>query len=349
MNPTDKQRLRRNIIFYSIVLTGALAIVLAALRKVDATHPWHQHIGELDEPGFRYSGEMTDSIPDGYGSAIYADGGRYYGFWSMGKRQGLGKMELPDGTLRFGVWEQDTLPKVKGALYSPGDHIYGIDVSNHQSKIAWENMELYADSTGIVHDNLHSSPFLQPVMFAVIKSTEGADWVAESYASNYRDAKICGITAGAYHFMRLSDIEEQIKNFITHTHLEPGDLPPVLDIELPNREMRRHAAKAVAYAHRWLQAMERHYGVKPILYTYDSYYNSYLKGKGFEKYDFFIARYNPEESPRVPHLEIWQFSEHGKAGGIKKYVDLDAFQGDYADFLHYLQRNAIRSSFHPAS
>lgn len=292
---------------------------------------------------FTYKGGLKDYLPDGYGSCHYKNGVRYHGYWKNGVKDGLGKIVSPKGKMAFGIWKDGELPPVKGAVYTTGQQIYGIDVSNHQSHIDWEDLELYADSAGYVSGQTSSSPYLQPVMFAVIKSTEGADWVAHSFKRNFAEAKRCGIVRGAYHFLRLSDIDGQIKNFIDHTVLEPGDLPPVLDMELDNREMRRHADKACEYAHKWLEAMEKHYGVRPILYTYDSYYNSYLKGKGFDKYDFFIARYNPVTQPRVPHLEIWQFSEVGKAGGISRNVDLDLFMGDYADFEKYVAEKGIPS------
>lgn len=290
---------------------------------------------------FTYMGGLKDYLPDGYGCCHYKNGVRYHGYWKNGEKDGLGKIVSLKGEIAFGQWKNGELPPVAGCRYKTGEKVYGIDVSNHQSFINWEDLELYADSAGIVTGNLKDSPFVQPVLFAVIKSTEGADWVAHSFKRNFAEAKRCGIVRGAYHFLRLSDIDGQIKNFIDHTVLEPGDLPPVLDMELDNREMRRYADRACEYAHKWLDAMEKHYGVKPILYTYDSYYNSYLKGKGFDEYDFFIARYNPEVQPRVPHLEIWQFSEKGKAGGIKKNVDLDIFMGDYKAFEKYMIENGI--------
>lgn len=290
---------------------------------------------------FTYMGGLKDYLPDGYGCCHYKNGVRYHGYWKNGEKEGLGKIVSPKGEIAFGEWKDGELPPVAGSRYKTGEKVYGIDVSNHQSYINWEDLALYADSAGIVTGNLKDSPFVQPVLFAVIKSTEGADWVAHSFNRNFAEAKRCGIVRGAYHFLRLSDIDGQIKNFIEHTVLEPGDLPPVLDMELDNREMKRHADLACEYAHKWLDAMERHYGVKPILYTYDSYYNSYLKGKGFDGYDFFIARYNPETMPRVPHLEIWQFSEKGKAGGVRKNVDLDLFMGDYKAFEKYMHENGI--------
>lgn len=290
---------------------------------------------------FTYMGGLKDYLPDGYGCCHYKNGVRYHGYWKDGEKQGLGKLVSPKGEIAFGQWKDGELPPVAGSRFTTGQQVYGIDVSNHQSHINWEDLELYADSAGNVTGELKSSPFLQPVLFAVIKSTEGADWVAHSFKRNFAEAKRCGIVRGAYHFLRLSDIDGQIKNFIDNTVLEPGDLPPVLDMELDNREMKRYADKACEYAHKWLEAIEKHYGVKPMLYTYDSYYNSYLKGKGFDGYDFFIARYNPEVQPRVPHLEIWQFSEKGNAGGIGKKVDLDLFMGDYKDFERYVIKKGI--------
>ncbi len=291
---------------------------------------------------FTYMGGLKNYLPDGYGSCHYKSGVRYHGFWKNGVKSGLGKLQTPKGEVAFGNWKNGELPPVKGQAYKTGEKVYGMDVSNHQKKIDWEKLVLYADSTGTVTGNLKASPYVQPIMFAFIKSTEGADWVAHTFKYNFEEARRCGIPRGAYHFLRLSDIDGQIKNFIDHTVLEPGDLPPVLDMELDNREMAKYADLACEYAHKWLDAMEKHYGVKPILYTYDSYYNSYLKGKGFDDYDFFIARYNPETMPRVPHLEIWQFTEKGNSGGIETKVDLNIFMGDYKDFEKFVAEKGIR-------
>lgn len=82
--------------------------------------------------------------------------------------------------------------------------------------------------------------------------------------------------------------------------------------------MRAQDDKAREYAFKWLEAMEKHYGVKPILYTYDSYYNSYLKGRGFDGYDFFIARYSGGVRPRVPHLEPVAVHREGELGRHKE-------------------------------
>lgn len=298
--------------------------------------------GEVISREFTYNGGLEDYLPQGFGSCHYKNGVRYYGHWDKGVKSGLGRLVTPQGDIAFGIWKDGELEPVPGQRFKVGERVYGMDVSKHQGKIKWEEMALYADSLGVVTGDLKSSPFLQPVWFAVVKSTEGMDYVDPNFTTNIEGARRSGIVAGAYHFLRLSDINGQIENFIKHTPLLPGDLPPVLDMELSNREMARYHDRAVEYAHTWLNAIEKHYGVRPILYTYDSYYNSYLKGRGFEDYVFFIARYHPETMPRVPHLEIWQYTEKGRAGGIEKYVDLDRFFGNYKEFDEYVTKEGIK-------
>lgn len=298
--------------------------------------------GTLIARDYTYVGDFRDYLPQGFGSCRYLTGDSYYGQWADGYKNGIGKYLTADGELKFGRWEKGTLLVPEGQEYEAGSHIYGMDVSNHQKSIDWETLALFADNKGVVNGTLKSSPYLQPVLFALVKSTEGADMKTESFTRNFEEAKRVGIVRGAYHFMRTSDIDRQIKNFIDNTPLEKGDLPPVLDLELSHRTMRREGKKVRAYAHKWLEAMEKHYGVRPILYTYETYYNDYLKGHGFEKYDFFIARYNPEIEPRVPHLEIWQFTEKGTVEGITTNVDLDVFVGDYRNFEEYVATKGIQ-------
>lgn len=298
--------------------------------------------GVLISKDFTYDGSFKNYLPDGYGKCRYITGNSYYGQWSEGYKNGIGKYEYPDGSLKFGRWKKGVLMTPEGQNFEPGAHVYGMDVSNYQKTIDWETLALYANSDGVVTGRLKSSPYLQPVLFALVKSTEGTDLKTESFKRNFEEAKRCGIIRGAYHFLRTSDIQLQIKNFIESTPLEKGDLPPVLDLELSHRTMKREGKKVIEYAHKWLEAMEKHYGVRPILYTYESYYNHYLKGQGFEKYDFFIARYNPEIEPRVPHLEIWQFTEKGQVEGISTNVDLDLFMGNNHDLEKYVAEKGIQ-------
>ena len=54
--------------------------------------------------------------------------------------------------------------------------------------------------------------------------------------------------------------------------------------------MAKNHAKVIRIAKEWLRIVEEHYGVRPIIYTYNNYYIDYLKGHGLDDYDYWIAR-----------------------------------------------------------
>ena len=65
----------------------------------------------------------------------------------------------------------------------------------------------------------------------------------------------------------------QFENFSKMVTLEPGDFPPVLDIE----EMGKYGTEnLVAEILNWLKLAEKHYVVIPIVYTGSHFYRIYL-------------------------------------------------------------------------
>ena len=163
-----------------------------------------------------------------------------------------------------------------------------------------------------------------------------------TFERNFREAKRCGIIRGAYHFLSVSSpVEAQVRYFIANTPLATGDLPPVLDLEIPKSIMQKEHKKVVRMAKQWLRLVEKHYGVKPIIYTYNNYYIDYLKGHGLDDYDFWIARYGAEPSAR--HWEIWQFTEKGVCKGIDHAVDIDIFRGNFSDLKKYVAKKGIKA------
>jgi lysozyme len=106
----------------------------------------------------------------------------------------------------------------------------GIDVSHWCPKINW------------------GAAIQAGVTFAFAKATEGADPNASSYTdemftTHWQNMKDSGLTRGAYHFIGLplpgtpqaqwnDDLHSQIDHFLSVLGpLEPGDLPPTLDLE----------------------------------------------------------------------------------------------------------------------
>lgn len=292
----------------------------------------------------QYEGEFRNLSPDGFGVMTYEDGSVYSGYWCKGNKQGLGRRLYPDGRIDFGYWFDGMFINA-GRKFSTGDAVYGIDISKYQKGWDWKNLSLFADAEGQVFAGApRNHDFPQPSLFVIMKATEGADLQDPSYVSNVEQARKARIVKGAYHFMTTqSDIESQISNFKQNAVVEKGDFPPVLDIEIPDSRIKAVGQRNVQQmALRWLKDIEEYYGVKPIIYTNDRFRRKYLSGPEFKPYDFWVARYSDKE-PTGDWL-MWQYTQTGRARGVKASVDINLFSGNYSDFLKYIDRAWNRAS-----
>ena len=202
-----------------------------------------------------------------------------------------------------------------------GYEIHGIDVSRYQEVINWEevkDMEVKDIKIG----------------FAFIKATEGRFLVDPRFRGNWLQAGKQNIPRGAYHFfIPGKNPERQAKNFMGMVSLRPGDLPPVLDVEITRNLSVKQMQKEVQT---WLDMVEARYNTKPIIYTNISFYEKYFKGK-FDDYPLWIAHYLQPDKPRTDQdWIIWQHSESGRVNGIKSLVDFNVFSGDSTDFKQLL-------------
>lgn len=190
------------------------------------------------------------------------------------------------------------------------DKVFGIDISQYQGKINWEEVNLINDR--FVID------------FIFIRATMGERKVDTNFDYNWAGASASNKLRGAYHYFRPNENSiKQAENFIKTVKLRPGDLPPVLDIEEHPRNQPMDSLKTGLK--RWLDRVEKHYNVKPILYSGDKYYSDFLE-KEFSNYPLWIANYNFWVEEPKKHWDFWQFSEKGTVAGIKGYVDLNLYQ-----------------------
>ena len=115
--------------------------------------------------------------------------------------------------------------------------------------------------------------------------------------------------------------------------LEPGDLPPVLDVEKSHGVSREKLRERVK---EWLVTVENHYGVRPIIYTNVDFYKRYL-GSDFDKYPLWAAHYYEYQQPRINRdWAFWQHSDEGRVNGVLSKVDFNVFNGDSASFAELL-------------
>ncbi|MEO8823805.1 MAG: GH25 family lysozyme [Ginsengibacter sp.] len=202
-----------------------------------------------------------------------------------------------------------------------GYEIHGIDVSRYQSTINWKEVKQMNDE-GV------------KIGFAFIKATEGTSIVDEQFRRNWLEAEKQNIPKGAYHFfVPKRNAKKQAQNFMQIVNLKTGDLPPVLDVEKSRGVSVNEMQKEVKT---WLDDVEQHYGIKPILYTNIDFYERYFH-TGFEEYPLWIAHYLQPDKPRIENKwTFWQHSEKGRVDGIRAPVDFNIFYGDSSDFQELL-------------
>lgn len=193
-----------------------------------------------------------------------------------------------------------------------GYSLFGLDVSEYQNTINWETV------------TQNSS-----ISFVFIRSTAGKNKLDKKYNFNWQEAHKVGLTCGAYHYYRPNENSlKQANNFIKHVTLKPGDLPPILDIEKYSTVQSTSSLKNGVL--KFLTAIESHYGVTPIIYTYKDFYNQQIANDSrFDKYPVWLAWYNISENPGSVTKQwiFWQFTDRGSVDGIETAVDINVFYG----------------------
>lgn len=201
----------------------------------------------------------------------------------------------------------------------------GFDVSEYQGEINWKAVD--------------SVENLYPLDFVFVRATAGKDKVDACFNENWRGAGSRKLIRGAYHYYRPNENSlEQAAHFILNVRLKNGDLPPVLDIEKIPENQSMDSLKVGL--HRWLNAVEKHYGVQPIIYSGQKYYDDFLVDE-FEGYTFWIANYNFFVEEIEDEWAFWQFTESATIEGVPGPVDVNIYNGPRAR-LEYLRINSTQ-------
>ncbi|MBR5612684.1 MAG: glycoside hydrolase family 25 protein [Bacteroidaceae bacterium] len=198
-----------------------------------------------------------------------------------------------------------------GVCIPHGYKVHGIDISHYQGNVNWKMLE-----------QTRQGQF--PIQFIFMKATEGGDYPDKRFVANFDSAKAHGFIRGAYHFYNpKTDPNKQADFFINSVKLEPGDLPPVLDIEKKSKDI----GKLQADLKLWLRRIENHYGVKPIIYASYKFKTKYLNDSVFNSYPYWIAHYYVDSVQYKGDWKFWQHTDVGTLPGIEEQVDLNIFNG----------------------
>lgn len=186
----------------------------------------------------------------------------------------------------------------------------GIDVSRYQKNIDWRKVK---------QNN---------ISFVYIKATEGATHKDDHFEKNFAGAKEAGIAVGVYHFFRMtSSPQKQFDNFKQVVGSRRMDLIPMIDIETKDGHSKSQLQRNLDT---FISLIKQHYGVLPMIYSSQVFYNRYLAPK-YNRYHLYLGRYNklPPTIDGKGTYSIWQYTEHGKIDGISTAVDISRFHPKY--------------------
>ncbi len=199
----------------------------------------------------------------------------------------------------------------------------GIDVSSYNGSIDWQAVK----NAGIT--------------FAFIKASQGGDAVDRFFGTNLAHCRAVGIVPGVYHFYRHDvDPAAQAAHFLHIIgQLQPGDLPPTIDVEAPGDGGGPINYSVTEVVHRigvFLNAVHTATGRNCIIYTYPYVWRELIgNSNAFAATNpLWIAHYGVQQPALVggwPNYTFWQYTDSGAVPGVG-HVDRDRFNGDMAQF-----------------
>ncbi len=195
----------------------------------------------------------------------------------------------------------------------------GLDVSHNNGSIDWNRVK----AAGI--------------SFAYIKATEGATFIDPKWEENLAACRDVDIVPGLYHFYHHdADPDVQAHHFLqTIGSLQPGDLPPAVDVEAPGDGAGPIAYPPTEVVERVasvVRMVDAALGREPLIYTYPSAWRDITTdSNAFATVcPLWVASY--ANAPAIPggwaSYTVWQYTDHGQVDGIPTIVDRDRLSGD---------------------
>jgi GH25 family lysozyme M1 (1,4-beta-N-acetylmuramidase) len=204
------------------------------------------------------------------------------------------------------------LPALVGAVDVSGDPstqtVEGIDLASYQGKPDWDQIA----AAGI--------------KFAIIKATEGTDYVNPTFAYNWTNAQRVGIVRAAYHWGKPDEGAADQAQFFLNT---VGPLGPTDFLMLDSEE---GSGDVGAWTLSCLKLLRAAVGFAPVDYTgrWFSDPHGFPDHPELAEFPLALAAYQ-DALPPAPapwtKVTIWQYSDAGQIPGIVGNVDRDRFLG----------------------
>lgn len=212
------------------------------------------------------------------------------------------------------------------AVCGSGTYLHGVDVSKWQGTIDWPMVR--ADG----------------IDYAFIRASYGQTGVDTTFDANWAGASSAGVLRGAYHYFNpaYSGVTQAMNMLAQFDDpLDLGELPIVVDVE-----ESAGAPIPATYAARvkeFVDTIVAQTGRTPMIYTGGSFWDTYVASSTFSSAPVWVAHYFndrttshcPNTPDAWPSWTFWQYSEMGTVAGITGGVDVDVFDGTYAELLAF--------------
>jgi GH25 family lysozyme M1 (1,4-beta-N-acetylmuramidase) len=201
----------------------------------------------------------------------------------------------------------------------------GVDISNWNGTINWAKVA----NAGY--------------RFVIGKATEATTYEDPTYAANRYASEAKGLLFGAYHFARpagsslaavTASAVRQADYFLAFAAPQPGELPPVLDLEATGNLSARLLA---AWTEAWAQEVYARLGVHPFVYSSPAFWQQHLADStaiAAAGTQLWIAHWTTATRPWVPAQNwnglgwtFWQWTDCASVPGIPHCVDGDRMNG----------------------
>jgi GH25 family lysozyme M1 (1,4-beta-N-acetylmuramidase) len=197
-----------------------------------------------------------------------------------------------------------------------GSTVPGIDVSYYQATIDWDRVA----AAGIE--------------YAFIRVSDGLNFNDSKFQRNWDEAKRVGVRRAVYQYFRPHQSAIAQANLLLDRMgtLEPGDLPPVIDVESDSGLSK---ATVAARVKQWVDHVQEATGVRPIIYTGPYFWRDQVGGPSWAgDYPLWVAHYT-NGCPLTPapwsRWSFHQYTDRGHVDGVPGNVDRNHFNGTLAD------------------
>lgn len=179
-----------------------------------------------------------------------------------------------------------------------GPTVQGMDVSDYEVSVDWDQ----ARAAGIE--------------FAFIRATDGTQYIDTKFSQYWAAAKAAGVIRGTYQFFRpAEDPIAQADLLLSRMgQVEPGELPPVIDVEV-NGGLA--PAQVAASVRAWVDHVTQKIGRPPIVYAGLYSWADLTGSADLTTSPLWVAQYTTAPCPDIPApWKRWQFWQHSSMGAV---------------------------------